>query len=144
MISHNFTKELYTNAQKKDCMLCGTAHHPLSFFSPPLLFTLLNYLLAFLSSAGGQAPSICQCAFVCVFVYAEMNTASHTNRSGFHRHHKSFIIQKRCLYHMLMQALTSHKLGETIFHNHRDKTLRRHFPCYAFQCGGIFLCKRFL
>ena len=30
-----------------------------------LLFTLLNYLLAFLSCAGDQAPDICQCVCVC-------------------------------------------------------------------------------
>ena len=85
----------------------------LSFSPPLLLFTLLNYLLAFLSSAGGQAPGICQCVFVCVcfFVYAEMNTALHTNRGG-HSHPSQVLLSFRdvCLYHMLVRELTSHGL----------------------------------
>lgn len=51
--------------EKEKCMCCGTAHCRL-FSSPPLLFTLLHYLLAFLSFAGGQAPGICHCVCVCV------------------------------------------------------------------------------
>lgn len=45
-------------------MYCSSAHRPLLSHSA-LLFTPLNYLLAFLSTAGGLAPGICHC--VCVW-----------------------------------------------------------------------------
>lgn len=54
--------------------------------------------------------SVCVC--VCVFfVYAEMNTALHTNRGGL-SHPSQVLLSFRdvCLYHMLVRELTSHRL----------------------------------
>lgn len=61
------TYGFFNTKKTHSCIYCN--HCPLTT-PTTLLFTLLNYLLAFLSSAGGQAPGICQreCASQCLCV----------------------------------------------------------------------------
>ena len=93
--------------ERKKKTLHALWHHPPPLF-PPLRcfshFSIIYWPFCRLLVARPQAyVSVCLC--VCFFVYAEMNTASHTNRGGLS--HPSQVTDV-CLYHMLVRELTSH------------------------------------